>query len=197
MTKLFNFTEGQFDSLLKQKIPLECVFLLEMLVNERDVDNEPYLSYLQRLQRKGYIDGKQQLTEYGTALYKSLFEDIVAVKPRRVAEKNDLFEQWWETYPMSNDFTINGRHFQGSQMKRMQKAECQKLFNILCNSFKGEDIIAATAYHINNAKEISFKKRENQLTYIPNSLRYIREKYFEAFIKKVAEKSSAPTDFEI
>lgn len=196
MTKLFNFTEGHFDSLLKQKIPLECIFLLEMLVNERDVDNEPYLSYLQRLQRKGYIDGKQQLTEYGKALYKSLFEDVVAVKPKRAVEKNDLFEKWWETYPATNDFEINGRHFQGSQVKRVQKAECQKMFNVLSNSYKPEDIIDATAYHIKNAKEVSFKKRENQLTYVTNSLRYLTQKYFEPFIGKL-KKEEKPKEFEI
>lgn len=199
MTKLFNFTEGQFDSLLKQKIPLECVFLLEMLVDKANVDDESYLPYLQRLQRKGYIDGKQQLTEYGTALYKSLFENVVAVKPKIIAIKNDLFEKWWEIYPATNDFEINGRHFQGSQVKRIQKAECQKMFSVLSNSYRPEDIIDATAYHINNAKEVSFKKKDNQLTYVTNSLRYLREKYFEPYIEKVKKtnKPTASKEFEI
>lgn len=200
MTKLFNFTEGHFDSLLKQKIPLECIFLLEMLVNERDVDNEPYLSYLQRLQRKGYIDGKQQLTEYGTALYKSLFENVVAVKPKRAIVKDDLFEVWWsECYPSTNDFTIEGRHFQGTQRKNIKREDCKRLFAALCNSFAPEDILEATKYHIQTAKEISLKKRQNQLDYIPNSERYLREKYFEPYISKYKANKGKQTikEFEI
>lgn len=199
MSKLFNFTENHFLSLIKQKIPLDCIFLLELIILEENIDSEEYLPFIQRLQRKGYIDGKQKPTEYGAALYKSLFEEVVAVKPKTIVQKNDLFEKWWETYPATNDFTINGRHFQGSQTKRIQKDECRKMFAIMCNSFKGEDIIAATAYHINNAKEVSFKRKDNQLTYVTNSLRYLREKYFEPFISKVKEKEqiAASKEFEI
>lgn len=192
MTELFNLPTAHFQSLISQKIPLDCIYLLEMINNGENIDSEEFLSFLQRLQRKGYIDVHLKMTKYGEELYKSLFEEIVAVKVKKAVEKNDDFEKWWSIYPATNDFEINGKHFQGSQKKNIRKDECKKLFTILCNSFKAEDIIVATEYHINTAKEISYKKRENQLTYITNSERYLRERYFEAYIEKAKNYKPKP-----
>lgn len=196
MNKLFNFTENHFLSLLKQKIPLDCIFLLEMLINKEDVDSEEFLPFLQRLQRKGYIDVKGELTEYGKGLYDSMSEEAVLVKVKKKVEKNDDFERWWDVYPATNDFMIHNRHFQGSQKKNIKKDDCKRIFTALCNTYKAEEIIKATEYHIYMAKEISFKKKDNQLTFIPNSERYLREKYFEAYIEKYKNsgKKTAMTD---
>lgn len=198
MQELFSLSTGNFQSLLKQKIPLDCIYLLEMINNGEETDSEEFLPFLQRLQRKGYIDVHLKMTKHGEELYKSLFEEKVYVKPKK-AEKNSDFERWWAIYPATNDFEINNKHFQGSQKKNIKKDQCATLFNILCNSFTAEDIIRATEYHIFTAKQISYKKGENQLTYIPNSERYLREKYFEGYIDKYKKlgKKQENKDFEI
>lgn len=194
MNKLFNIPTAHFHNVIKQKIPLDCIYLLEMINGEEDVNFEEFLPFLQRLQRKGYIDNQMKMTKYGKDLYESLFQETVAVKPKRI-DKNEEFEKWWAIYPTTNDFEINGKHFQGTQKKNIRKDECKKLFTILCNSFKAEDIIKATAYHINMAKELSYKKRDNQLTFIPNSERYLREKYFESYIGKVEKTESTSSNY--
>lgn len=184
--KLFNINEDHFLSLSRKKIPLNALYLLEMIKLEKEPDDESYMPMLQWLQRKGYIDNKQKMTQYGEELYNSLFiegEKIVAKRTKK--EKNTLFDKWWEEiYPATNDFEIEGKHFPGSQKKNVKKEECERLFIVLCNSFRGEDIILATKYHIDMAKRISSKKGENQLTYITNSERYLRERYFEPYIEK-------------
>jgi hypothetical protein len=199
MTELFNLSTAHFHSLLKQKLPLDCIYLLEMINNGEEIDSEEFLPLLQRLQRKGYISAHLKMTEYGNKLYNSLFEEIVFIKPKQTIAKNDKFSDWWTIFPATNDFEINGKHFQGSQKKNIKREECHNIFNILCNSFSPDDIIAGTNYHIQTAKEISFKKKENQLTYIPNSLRYLKEKYFEGYIEKAKKvvKIETSKEFEI
>lgn len=202
MNKLFNFSEKHFQILCKLKLPVDCIFLLEMIKNEEDVSNEEYLPILQRLQRKGYIDVKGILTSYGNALYNSMWEDVteeIIVTKRRIRVEGDKFEQWWDVYPATNDFEMNGKHFQGTQKKNTGKEEARKLFEAVTLSIPPDDVIKATEYHINMAKEISFKKKENQLTYIPNACRYLREKYFEPYISKFKNvvKTSFPKEFEI
>lgn len=106
------------------------------------------------------------------------------------------FDQWWTIYPATNDFEINGRHFKGSQKKNVNKGQCKEIFDryVKLKLFLAEDIIRATEYHINLAKELSLKKGENQLTYITNSERYLREKYFEPYIEKSKKKKKVVND---
>lgn len=201
MNSLFNFSVEHFRTLCKQKMPLECIFLLEMIKYEVDVDNQDYITGLQRLQRKGYIDSKGKLTQYGEELYNSMWEDAVETKvQKRKKVDGSKFEEWWAVYPTTNFFEIEGREFKGTQNKRIKKEECEKLFTLLCVSLSPDDIIKATAFHIQTAKEISYKKKENQLTYIANSERYLREKFFEPYLeraKKAELTAVTKKDFEI
>ena len=201
MTKLFNFTVAHYSSLCKHKIPLDAIFILEMIKEELPIDNEDFMSTLQKLQRKGYVDMKGILTSYGEELYQSFHNPVseeIKVK-KRIITPGDKFEQWWEVYPASNYFTINNREFQGTQNKRIKKEECRKLFNVLCSSeYNSDEVIKATAFHIKTAMELSFKTKQNQLSYIPNSERYLREKYFAPYIDKIKKQEVAKTgDFEI
>lgn len=196
--KLFNINEGHFLSLCKKKIPLNSIYLLEMIKQGKEPEDDSYMANLQWLQRKGYIDNKQQITQYGQELYDSLFiegEQIVAKRTKK--EKNSLFEIWWGIFPSSDGFETNGRLFKGTRKLTQKKADCEKLFNVLINSqFTGEQIIQATRVHIGNLIENSFKSRRNALTYLPNSYRYLNEKLFEPFLNKEQEEESK-IDFEI
>lgn len=196
--KLFNINEGHFLSLCRKKIPLNSIYLLEMIKQGKEPEDDVYMANLQWLQRKGYIDNKQQITKYGEELYNSLFlegEQIIAKRTKR--ERNTLFEQWWECFPSSDGFEINGRVFKGTRKLTQKKADCERLFNVLINSqFTGEQIIEATKTHISNLKESSYKTRRNAITYLMNSERYLNEKTFEAFIGKEREEEPK-SDFEV
>jgi len=203
MTKLFNFTQAHYSSLCKQKIPLDCMFILEMIKEEQDIDNEEFLPFIQRLQRKGYIDIHNNLTSYGEELYESMKNEVVTeVKTRKRPRVNgEKFDEWWETYPATNNFTIQNTDFKGTQNKRIKKDECKRLFNVMCSSeFDPDDVILATKHHLQTAMELSLKRRENQVSFIPNSERYLRERYFEPYIKLYKEKQKTAKsggDFEI
>lgn len=184
MKSLFHFKLGHLIALLKAKLPLECIFVLEIVLNGEELPTE-LLSYQQRLIRKGYIDMKGNITQAGCDLYDSLLKDIEEVKvKKREAKKDEKFDEWWEhAFCSSNNFEIKGRKFDGTRKLTTDKEGCRKVFNALTlNEFEAEDVIRATAYHMNLSKDISYKTGANKLTYIPNSLRYLREKYFEPYI---------------
>lgn len=146
---------------------------------------EELLSYQQRLVRKGYIDMKGAVMPAGMALYHSLFKEVEEIKVKKREKKPlEKFDEWWDVFPTSDNFVVNGRMFPGVRKLTTDKEGCRKIFNALTvNEFTVEDVIRATKYHINMAKQKSYSERANKLTYIPNSLRYLREKYFQPYIK--------------
>lgn len=163
------------------------MYLLEQLIEGNDIsalDDLSSLSAIATLQRKGYLDIKLNVTDAGHKLYGSLKKEIEVVK--RVKIKDDKFEEWWETYPATDDFEYKGKKFSGTQSKKVKKEECVVLFNKLVHGgLDADKIISATKYHFDNAKSLSLRKGTNQLSYIANSERYLREKMFEPFIGKV------------
>lgn len=197
-----DISQGHFQNLNKAGLTLNSIYLLEQIINQVDIsglDDRHSLSALQTLQRKGYVDIKMEVTQTGLELYQSLGTEILVTK--KIKKQDDKFEEWWNIYPSTDDFEINGRHFKGSQKKNIKKDECLVLFNKLINSgFTADDIIRATKYNIDNAKSLSLRKGTNQLSFITNSERYLREKCFEPFILKVQSKtkiSDEPKTFEI
>lgn len=129
------------------------------------------------------VKGKELLE---CALSDNLFSPITI-------PKSNKFEDWWKIYPATDGFTLDGRKFDGSQSKRIKKDVCKKTFNKLINSgVDADDIINATKYHIEQAKRQSLKKGSSQLSYIPNSERYLRESLFEPFIEQSKELETIP-----
>lgn len=197
--KLFNLRQEQMDSLTTSKIPLEAIYLLELITEGGEVPLYS-LKYLQWLERKAYINRDWKITEYGTELYKSMFNEGI-VKTKRVVKKDDDFDKWWSVYPATDNFSLNGRDFPGTQSKKLHKEECRKMFNVILNEgLTADDIISATQYIVDNAKQTSIKKNENQMSYIANSERFLRERKFAPFVTIAkAYKLTKPfkKDFEI
>lgn len=186
----FGFDGAHYSFLKKNKIPVGAIFILECIIKNRVIP-EGGMDDLQWLQRKGYIAlSGLAATLAGEELYCIMFEDNVPAKPAKKAAtvKNDDFETWWDIFPATNGFEINGREFKGVRALRQKKEECRRKFFELTQKFKVEEIIGATKVHFQLAKEISWKKGENQLTYIPNSERYLRERVFEPYISKIGKK---------
>lgn len=205
LNKPFYIDVAHFVRLKKAKIQMEGLYVLHLLMEGIELPPEA-LNSRDWLRRKQYIDDNQAITDWGKELYASLTGEVTDVlkkavnkaKPIGGEEKKDSFEAWWNTYPASNYFEHKGKTFKGTQAKRQKKEECRKLFIVLCNShFRAEDVIRATKFHIDMAKEESVIRRDNQLSFIPNSERYLREKKFEPFIsislkKQETNENGAP-----
>lgn len=190
--KIFNLEVAHFIHIKKLRIPIEHIFVLEILFLAKDGDGFPpeFLTPMQFLERKGYIDVQGKTTQAGKDLLavlsspasELLKKDVKKAKKTNTEEK-DSFEEWWKIYPGTDYFEHKGRTFKGTQSKKMKKEECRRLFIIMCNSnFTAEEIIRATRFHVDMAKDTSYKKGENQISFIANSERYLRERKFEPFI---------------
>jgi len=194
--KLFHITIEQVVRLEKMKIPIGSVILLEIMNEGKEVP-EDMLKHLQYLQRKGYVDIKGSISKFGKELYDSLFLPAEQVKTakKKAVDKEDDFEKWWNVYPATNHFTHKNKEFKGVQNKRIRKEDCRKLFFACTNGATSpEDLIRATKYHFETAKDLSVKSGDNQLSYIPNSERYLREKRYEAYIEISKSKKLSPTN---
>lgn len=185
--KIINISHSHFFSLYKERIPLDCIYTLQTIKEGGDIENEAFMPHIQKLQRKGYLDINNKITEYGEEVLSFICKKVenIEILPKKKSEKGK-FDEWWEIFPDSNYFSHGGIDFKGTQNKKLHKEQCRKIFNILSSSlFSADDIIKATKYHINVAMELSVKKRENQLTFIPNSERYLREQYFKPYIERM------------
>lgn len=158
----------------------DAISLLQFIKEEEELDEEhaKTQSILSLLERKQLIvDNK--LTVLGQDLLNNLVLEEILPK----FKKSNKFEDWWRAYPATDSFNLDGRSFLGSQSKRIKKDLCKVQFNKLVNEgFLAEDIIEATKYHIDQAKKLSLKKGTSQLTFVPNSERYLRESLFEPYI---------------
>lgn len=129
------------------------------------------------------------------------FQQPIAVKAEKIASE---FDNWWSVYPPTNNFEFNGRMFKGTRKMNINKSNCKEIFDryVSLKLFTAEDIIRATDYHINLAKEESYKTGQNKVSYITNSERYLKEKYFEPYIdlsknKKATGKRASGGDVMI
>lgn len=167
--------------------------------------NQPHI--VQSLERKGWIEKDGKPTVFGKDIYNQLCisnntnkeVDIKKKVQENFSSKLEGFEEWWNIYPTTNTFIApNGNKFSGTQVKRVKKDACQDVWLTLVNKdFTAQDIIKSTEYHFNIVKSISGKTGKNELTFIPNSLRYLRERVFEPFINKESFGGTTFTEIEL
>lgn len=143
--------------------------------------------------------GDESITAKGEEFYISCLEnksfDNQAVAKKEIEEAFDL---WWGTrdkegiYPSSNYFEHKNKTFKGTQKKTVRKEQTKINFKklVLSGAYTVSDILEGTKNHILTAKDNSVKKGDNQLSYIPNSERYLREESFAPFITKVQKKTA-------
>lgn len=159
--------------------------------------NPKIKAWEQTLIRKGLITVEGEITEEGKKVYGILSSssgEVVAEykkeKKEKVEKVKSDFDRWWDTYPSTDNFVYKNKQFKGSRSMKVKKADCMNKFReiIAEGKWKADDIIAGTFNHMEIAKEDSYRRGENKLSYIANSERYLRERMFEGFIKGVQVK---------
>lgn len=155
------------------------------------------------LERKVYIL-EDSLTEAGKEFLISL-ESCKKVEKKNKDEINEAFDKWWGTrnidgiYPSTNAFSYMGKDFNGVQKKTIKKEDCKAEFRkiVLSGEFTCEEILQGTENHLLMAKKDSLKRRENQISFIPASIRYLKERFFSPYIKKIETKIETDSSVDI
>ena len=139
--------------------------------------------------RKGLIsETDEKITTQGVELLKFM-ETKEATKIVKRKPATSEFEEWWKAYPGTDTFTHKGKKFSGNRGLRQNKDECRLRFDkiLLEGEYTAAQLIEALAFDVLQKKENSVKTGNNKLTYMQNSLTYLNQRSFEAFIELIKE----------
>jgi hypothetical protein len=141
----------------------------------------------QSLIRKGLItDTDNKLTLTGKDLL-----DFINTKDSNTIVKRKTstidFEEWYKTFPGTDSFTHKERKFVGTRGLRRDKDNCRLTFNKILTEgeYTATQLIESLKYEINQKMENSVSTGTNKVTFMQNSLTYLRQRSFEAFIELI------------
>lgn len=199
-----NITTEHFIGLLEKGLTLDHIFILKLV--EENYDVNPLCEEWERInglkrgcERKGLITKDGALTIQG----KEVLEFISSVKNKRLVKskiENTDFLEWWEAFPKNNIFSFNNVSFSGSRSMRVKKDECRLKFEAIVSEgeYTPRQIIDALKFDVYNKMMESYKKGDNKLTYIHNSLTYLNQRDYENFIdmniKQLAGEDENPKE---
>lgn len=180
-----------FLELLKKSYTLDQIYLLSLIQNKTDVSSLTQQSakvaaVYQGLLRKGLITEAEELTILGTSLLEFLKSNVGTSLVKKKPQSED-FLRWWKEYPGTDIFVFKNKQFSGTRTLRLSKEPCRIEFEKILNEgeYSTEQLITALAYDVRMKKEASFKSNENKLKYMQNSLTYLNQRSYEAFIELI------------
>ena len=187
-------SHAQFEELIKKSYSLDLIYLLKLIEDGYDVEslckNSVKISALYTtIERKGLIseDGKITLIGKDLLQYTQSDKDEKFVK-RKIADTD--FDKWWAVYPATDTFVHMGQKFKGSRGLRQGKNECKRKFNdiLMEGDYTASQLIRALEYDVLQKKNKSVEGRNNKLTYMQNSLTYLNQRSYEAYIELIKEE---------
>ena len=195
----FKISPSHFEQLIKQSYSLDQIYLLKLV--EANVDIQPMMDgsmkiagLYQSLVRKGLISNVTlSITQTGRELL--TYADSEVKEPiKRVKQKSSDFENWWNVFPLTDNFEYKGKKFTGSRGLRRSREDCRIKFNKILaeGDYNAQQIIDATSLDIFLKKEASVKTGENKLTFLQNSLTYLTQRSYEPFIEMIQTGMKIP-----
>lgn len=188
----FKISPTHFEQLLKQSYSLDHIYLLKLV--EANVDIQPMIEgsmkiagLYQSLVRKGLISNVTlSITQTGRELL--TYADSETKEPiKRPRQKSSDFDNWWNVFPLTDNFEYKGRKFTGSRGLRRSREDCRIKFNKILaeGDYNAQQITDATSLDIFLKKEASVKTGDNKLTFLQNSLTYLTQRSYEPFIEMI------------
>ena len=193
-----HITPEKFEELIKKSYSLDIIYLLKLIETEYDVEplyeNSMRLSAIyQAIRRKGLIaEDEDKLTTVGKDLLKYLEPDSVSRVFVKRKPQDTAFAEWWKTYPGTDTFTYKGKKFRGTRALRKDKQACKVKFDaiLLEGDYTAEQLVQALTYELEQKVIMSMKTGQNRLTYMQNSLTYLNQRTYEAFIELIDEQGN-------
>jgi len=187
-----NVTPQQFEELIKKGYNLDVIFLLKLIDEQFDVSplcegSMKIGSVYQTLIRKALITKDDEKI---TTLGKDLLEFMDAKSTGRLIKRKPAttdFEEWWKAYPGTDSFEYKGKKFTGTRAIRKGKDECRLKFDkiLLEGEYTAVQLIAALNYELLQKKESSISTNSNRMTFMQNSVTYLNQRAFEAYIELI------------
>lgn len=185
-------TLSRFEELHNKGYTLDMLYILETLTSEPGLDELSSIKLQnihQSLVRKGLLTEKNKLSVTGKDVLDFFYSDDEKISYSLKKNVTDWFEQWWKTYPGTDNFIHKGVTFNGSRSLRVKKDDCKaKLKKILDEGeYNINELVEALKYEIFQKKENSVKTKTNKMSFMQNSLTYLNQRTFEPFIELIRE----------
>ena len=197
-----HITPQQFEELIKKSYSLDIIYLLKLIDSEYDVtplyENSMRLSAIyQSLIRKGLVaKDEHQLTTVGKDLLEFVGEDKTNNKFVKRKPKATAFEEWWKLYPGTDTFTYKGKSFKGTRALRKDKQACKIKFNTILieGDYTSDQLIKALDFEIMQKVTMSYTTGSNRITYQQNSLTYLNQRTYEAYVELIEQEGEQPAE---
>jgi hypothetical protein len=197
-----HITPQQFEELIKKSYSLDIIYLLKLIDSEYDViplyENSMRLSAIyQSLIRKGLVaKDEHQLTTVGKDLLEFVGEDKTNNKFVKRKPKATAFEEWWKLYPGTDTFTYKGKSFKGTRALRKDKQACKIKFNTILmeGDYTSNQLIKALDFEIMQKVTMSYTTGSNRITYQQNSLTYLNQRTYEAYVELIEQEGEQPAE---
>lgn len=193
-----NVDPQKFEELIKKGYNLDVIFLLKLIDEQFDISSlcEGSMkidSVYQSLIRKALITKDDVLTLIG----KDLLEFIDAKSTGKIIKRKPAtvdFEEWYKTYPGTDEFTYKGKTFKGTRALRKNKDACRLKYDkiILEGDYTAAELLEALNYEILQKKESSIDTNRNALTFMQGSEPYLNQRGMDSYIELI--KSGAKLD---
>lgn len=151
----------------------------------------------QSLRRKGLIAKEDdKITVIGKDLLKFVGEDSTQTKFVKHKPNATSFDEWWKLYPGTDTFTYDGKRFRGTRALRKDKQACKIKFNaiLLEGDYTAKELLAALKFELEQKISMSLKTGSNRLTYMQNSLTYLNQRTYEAYVELIKEGGDEPAE---
>jgi hypothetical protein len=188
-----NLTPWHYEELIKKSYSLDHIFLLKLIHENYDVseliENSLKISAIhQGLVRKGLITDNGALTTIGVELLVFLDTKEQTKLVKKKSTTSD-FELWWKAFPGTDTFTHKGKTFTGSRNLRQNPNDCRIKFDkiLIEGEYTPQELIEALKFDVLQKKEASVKENTNKLKYMQNSLTYLNQRSYEAYIELIKE----------
>lgn len=192
-------TPYHFNEIIKKGFSLDMIYFLKLIKSEEAFETEgiKVSHILSTMRRKGLLTEEDKITVEGENLLNFLSSDIGVkfVKKKPGAGAIDVF---WKIFPARDTFEYKGRKFEGARSLRTAKDDCREKLESILNEgeYTSNQVMAAIEYDITMKKEQSVKTGKNNLTYLQNSLTYLRQRSFEPFIGLELKVTSTNQQFD-
>jgi len=113
-------------------------------------------------------------------------QEVPEIKSYNIQDK---FDEFWSLFPNSDEHGI----YRKTRILKGNKDICKKKYNLfLSQGIKHEDIVKALRYELKLRKDSNNKN--NNLTYMKNSLTWLNQKEFEIILETMSEDNNSTSN---
>jgi len=198
-------TPFKFTEILKRGFSIDQLLFLRLVSLNLDIEDICSYAKIANLKdtcvRKGLLTSDLKISLEGQSLLDFINTEDSIKLPRKKSTTGPI-ESFWKAFPSTDTFEHKGRKFAGSRALKTDKDNCRIKLEAIINEgeYTLDQIIKAVEYDVMQKKEQSVKTGQNKLTYIQNSLTYLRQRSFEPFIELIKEgkdiKQTENTNFD-